>query len=122
MGRVIRIGASGALTDTAGILGPTPNGAAPVPIDAESPKPTYPSLARQGVNFARALAKWAAEGAETRTAEEINELLVICQNCPSKAYDPKGEACMLCGCPVKAAGAWRNKLAMKTEKCPKGHW
>lgn len=105
------------MSDTAGILGPSPEGQ-----PTQQAAPSYPTLAQQGANFGQAVARWVGGGAPTRTAEEITELVAICRACPSGEYDANQERCMACGCPVRAAGAWRNKLAMRTERCPRGHW
>lgn len=81
-----------------------------------------PSLASQGIHFAGALVKWVASGRPTRSEEEINALLEICQGC--EFYEPEKEVCLKCGCcngkPDK--GKWLNKVAWATEKCPVGKW
>lgn len=101
------------ITDTAGIVGPTPDGAEPI---------QYPSTARQVANATTAKTKWYAAGSPKRTAEEVAELRVICEACPSGAYDAEQDRCRACGCPLKSRTVWEGKLAMATESCPRGHW
>lgn len=85
------------------------------------PRQDMPSLAKQGVHFAAALIKWMGSGMQTRTPEEIDALLAICVAC--EHYDAERERCTKCGCcSSKQPRAWRNKLAMASEKCPVGKW
>lgn len=81
----------------------------------------YPSGVAQAAKFAAALIKWARAGLPTRTPEEIEERLVICQACPH--FDGKQERCRKCGCCLGGQrSGWRNKLAYATEECPIGKW
>lgn len=77
---------------------------------------------RRVVRFGVALWRWWRGGFKRRTDAEIEELLAICQDCPSDMHDAERSSCKACGCPVAAPGRWRNKLAFATETCPRGHW
>lgn len=110
--RTIHIGQQGAITDTAGELGPTPDGAEPV-------KPTYPKPIRQVVNYSTAMARWIKAGKPRRTAEEQQRIKSICQACP--IYDATQDRCRACGCYL-SSGNVAGKIEMATESCPKGHW
>lgn len=121
MARTLRIGAGGNVkSDTAGILAPPPS-AGRRSAEAVAP-PQLPSVVVRGANFGKAVVRWARGGWATRSADEVNALLKVCHACPSGLYNASRESCAACGCPVRAAGNWRNKLALRTESCPRGHW
>ncbi len=83
-------------------------------------------------HWAQALAKWTRAGFPKRSQAEVRQCLAICVQCenfvPAKSNCTgttcrmkTGGRCKLCGCGVKSGGlAIFNKLAMKTEGCPKG--
>ena len=76
-----------------------------------------PPLMVRGINFASAMARWAMRGFKTRTQEEIDERLAICQGC--EFY--QNETCTKCGCACNESG-WINKIALATESCPEKKW
>jgi hypothetical protein len=80
--------------------------------------PSLPPLMIRGINFASAMIRWAGAGFPTRTKREISKLLAICQSCEHL----KDNHCQLCGCPCNENNQLRNKLALKSEKCPIGRW
>jgi hypothetical protein len=77
-----------------------------------------PPLHIRGWNFAGAMARWAGEGFQRRTQDEIDERLAICQACPHLVNDH----CSLCGCKCVATNQVVNKLALKGQECPIGKW
>ena len=82
-----------------------------------------PSLGTQLTGYAAAVSRWLAAGAPKRSDEEVDDLLAICQACPTGRYDASRGACSKCGCKVNASSwAILNKLRMATESCPDGHW
>ncbi|MCS7226534.1 MAG: hypothetical protein NZ821_06025, partial [Gloeomargarita sp. SKYB31] len=71
------------------------------------------------MNYSQALLRWFAAGRPTRPPEEIQRILAICQAC--EFY--RDGHCTVCGCRVTGdEQAWKNKIAMATETCPKGKW
>lgn len=69
--------------------------------------------------YAQAVTRHLLTGCETRTDEEVSELLNLCRNCESY----RAETCTVCGCRINSGkSAFANKLRMKTQKCPKGKW
>lgn len=70
-------------------------------------------------NYARAVTRHILTGCETRTDEEVSELLNICRTCDHY----QNGTCSVCGCRINSGkSAFANKLRMKTQKCPKGKW
>ncbi|HOM19215.1 MAG TPA: hypothetical protein PLQ00_17930, partial [Thermoguttaceae bacterium] len=98
-------------------LNPRPQ---PRPIHQDQSAPAGPpGMFRQAVNYSKAVLHWFAAGRPTRPPEEIERILAICQACQ---YYKDGQ-CHVCGCRVTGdPAAWRNKIAMATETCPKGKW
>lgn len=84
------------------------------------PQPEPPPLWVRGINLATALFRWTAAGFPTRSADEIEERLAICQACPLF----RDGVCthQLCGCNVGDPEQLLNKLSLRTEKCPEGRW
>lgn len=79
----------------------------------------FPPLLKQARNYARAVTEHVASGMETRTDEEVINLLQICELCE----DYQDGRCRVCGCRVSAEkNAFANKLRMKSQKCPRGLW
>lgn len=71
--------------------------------------------------YAQAVTRHLLTGCETRTDEEVEELLRICQTCPR--FDHTREVCTRCGCVInKHKNALRNKLRMKSQHCPEKKW
>ena len=69
--------------------------------------------------YAQAVTRHLLTGCETRTDEEVSDLLNLCRNCESY----RAETCTVCGCRINSGkSAFANKLRMKTQKCPKGKW
>ncbi len=87
-------------------------------VDAALPPIEPPPLIVRGVNFAMAMARWAAAGLPRRSQAEIDERLAICQSCEFYA----NHVCSRCGCACVEQNQVINKLALATEKCPEGRW
>jgi hypothetical protein len=88
-----------------------------------------PSLLEKAFNFGEALTRHIGDGLKTRTTEEINELLVICQGgrgsdgvLREKCEHFINGACNQCGCPIRQSKKFFNKLAWRSEHCPVGKW
>lgn len=80
-----------------------------------------PSLARQAINYTKAVVKHIATGAKTCTDEEVEERLKICQSCDFFNLDK--QYCKLCGCNCNTSKSpFVNKLRMQSQKCPRGKW
>lgn len=76
--------------------------------------------------------QWLDAGFDlTKVEKEVQELrFLICQNCPSKQYDPVDKRCLDCGCPnmdfktslkydpIKSGTIGKRTLV----SCPKNHW
>ena len=89
------------------------------PCESHSTQP--PPIMTQAKNYARAVARWAADGFKARSEEEIARLYAICLECPE--FDRQNQRCLVCGCRVGTEkNPIRNKLAMPTERCPRGKW
>lgn len=83
--------------------------------------PHSPTLLERAQRYAAALWRHAADGLRITSPDELARRLAICQNCPSGEFD--GAGCRVCGCPVNSTeNSLRNKLAMASEACPRGHW
>ncbi len=79
----------------------------------------FPPLLKQARNYAKAVTEHVASGMQTRTDEEVINLLQICETC-EKYSDGR---CTVCGCRVSSEkNAFANKLRMKSQKCPEGRW
>ncbi len=74
------------------------------------------------IQYVQALARWIAAGRPVRSDWEV--MSIHAQYChPCADYDTEREVCTVCGCKARRGGmAVRNKLKMKTEICPLGHW
>ena len=82
-----------------------------------------PSLPDKAKHWAAAVVRWCAAGCPVRSKELQEACRLTCQGCPSDQFDPKKEACKVCGCSVKKSRfAIRDKVAMATEVCHKDHW
>ena len=80
-----------------------------------------PSLPRRIAHYAHAVKNFVVSGSPTRTNEEVERLLVICQSCEN--YNSARQSCSLCGCRcTNNRLALLNKLRMATESCPVGRW
>jgi len=81
-----------------------------------------PGLIVLGINYTRAIARWISEGRPIRDAEEITRIFhEICSPCPY--FNEVRQTCKICGCRTRRSGsALMNKIAMKTESCPKQQW
>lgn len=98
-------------------------------VEAEDPSKVYascpgsprkfPPLLKQVKNYAKAMTKHIATGMETRTDEDVIQLLEICEACENY----KDGRCAVCGCRLSSgSNAFTNKLRMKSQACPKGKW
>ena len=84
---------------------------------------TGPTLTDKAKHYAAAVVHWCAAGCPVRSPQLQEACRVTCQGCPSDQFDPETETCKVCGCSVrKSLLAVRDKVAMATEDCPKGHW
>ena len=81
-----------------------------IPNKLEIPKQKKPSVVMMGIHFAKAMTKWIRAGVPVVSKEEYIERRQVCAKC----HD--GRACPVCGCQLWA------KVALETEKCPKGKW
>lgn len=99
-------------------------------VEAEDPAKVYavcpgaprklPSIIRQVAHYAEAVAHHVATGMETRTDEEVINILQICETCDQYTEDHR---CAVCGCNLSTAkNAFSNKLRMKSQHCPRGLW
>ncbi|HBH54944.1 MAG TPA: hypothetical protein DDY91_23935 [Planctomycetaceae bacterium] len=83
--------------------------------------PHFAELLQRAQSYGTALLKHAADGLRVSSREVISQRLAICRECPSGEWD--GVGCKACGCPVSGSeNSLRNKLAMASEECPRGHW
>lgn len=79
----------------------------------------FPPLLKQAKNYAKAVTEHVKSGMETRTDEEVIQLLEICEACDR--YE--NGRCLVCGCRLSASkSAFSNKLRMKSQACPLGRW
>jgi hypothetical protein len=76
----------------------------------DQPAPSYPPIAEQAANAAKAAGRFVASGLKTVDKAEYERRLAICKACDQ--YDAKQARCVLCGCRTKY------KLRMATESCP----
>ncbi len=72
--------------------------------------PSYPAMAVQARNLARAFRDWAMDGFRRVGDDELTRRLAICATCPE--WEPIEGRCRQCGC----YGAWKARLA--SEHCP----
>jgi hypoxanthine phosphoribosyltransferase len=78
-----------------------------------------PNIFKKALNYAAAVVKHVASGAQTAPPDEIERRFNICKQCPFF----NGHACTICGCSVgREPNAWRNKIAMLSQECPIGKW
>jgi len=77
--------------------------------------------AEHAIKYAAALLRWIAAGRPTRTAGEVAEIVVICEQC--QHYEAGSGRCKVCGCKVHTPGMIvLSKAALGTERCPKDKW
>lgn len=78
-----------------------------------------PSLIKQAAHYAEAVTRHVATGMQTRTDEEVINLLQICETCEHFSEN----RCTICGCRLNnSKNAFVNKLRMKSQSCPEGKW
>lgn len=98
-------------------------------VEAEDPAKVYatcpgeprkfPPILKQVKTYAKAVTRHITTGMETRTDEEVINLLQICEVCENY-LDGR---CAICGCRLSASkSAFSNKLRMKSQSCPLGRW
>lgn len=78
----------------------------------ESSKKALPPLKDKAIHYFKSLTKHAFNGFGDADESLKNKRFELCILCP----DRNGEACSLCGCPVKEKGSWAS------EKCDAGKW
>lgn len=80
-----------------------------------------PGIVKRGMNYGRAMTRWAKAGYPTRTQDEIDALLKICHACDQ--FNHAEQACAKCGCNInRQQSGWKNKLSAATEACPLKKW
>lgn len=80
-----------------------------------------PGPVKRAARYSKAVARWIAAGRPTRSQDEIDALLAICQGC--EHFNADASACRRCGCNLNnQRSGLTNKLAMATEHCPLGKW
>ena len=63
--------------------------------------------------------KWKKFDKPIRTQREIDELFIICNDCENyQKVDEVHGSCSICKCGIKKTGAFLNKLAWGTTRCP----
>ena len=76
---------------------------------------------QKAVHYATAVVTHIATGAKTRTDEEVEQLLAICQQC--EKYNALKGYCRVCGCKCNnLKNAFLNKLRMESQHCPEKKW
>jgi len=80
-----------------------------------------PSLGKQLRNYLKALRRWIKAGRPVRDDREVARILdTVCGQC--RHFNEVG-SCNVCGCRLAKEGpAFRSKVRMETEKCPKDKW
>lgn len=87
-------------------------------IFAECPAAKLPQKIK---NYAKAVVQHVFTGMETRTDEEVSNILEICKQC--EHFNSNNNSCRICGCRCnRNKSAFTNKLRMKSQQCPKGKW
>jgi hypothetical protein len=82
-------------------------------------KPKLPSLPKMAWNYAKAIAKHVATGAELAGEEEIQARLDVCALCDQRAAN----RCAVCGCFLDEGPDGREGKALwKESVCPLGKW
>lgn len=78
---------------------------------------TVPPLTKRAVKFAKAMVNWATSGFKTRSKEEVDRIMDICEGCEyfSGENSPFKVGCKKCGCSSK-------KVYLATESCPVNKW
>ena len=77
--------------------------------------------AEDAKHWSVALAKWTAAGFPTRTDEEVEYIVWICEACDD--YKADEQRCRICRCGVSTKGmAIFNKARLGTEHCDKAKW
>ncbi len=80
-----------------------------------------PGMLRRAVHYASAVGKWVVSGMPRRTEAQIERIFEVCREC--EQYDSEAKICRKCGCLAnRSQNAWRNKIAMRTERCPLKKW
>ncbi len=98
-------------------------------LPAQQPALTPPPPVRTRVrNYLTAREKWIAAGKPLRDDVEKRKLYDICLQCPSGEYREgpfpllAPGMCAVCGCGLHPERNVANKIAWRTEDCPRGHW
>lgn len=82
-------------------------------------EPALPSLAKQAVNFGRAVVAETiavTKGTPVLPTEEAQRRLSICQQNTCGEYRESDGRCAACGCVIRSKTRWRS------QGCPKGYW
>lgn len=82
---------------------------------------TKPSQARRAWNFGLASIRHLFTGAGTRSDEEIERIIQICQTCPSGMFNGRTCESLKCGCTLDRRKHF-SKIAWESEHCPEDHW
>lgn len=86
-----------------------------------SPHGEQPSAARRVVNFGVAAVRHFFSGNGTRSDQEIEQILEVCQTCPTNRFNGKYCESIECGCYLSKK-TYFSKIAWDSEHCPDGHW
>jgi len=69
--------------------------------------------------YEQAVKTWVAAGSPTRSQEEIDAILAICNSCEHFRKGKLRNSCAVCGCSLnRFPNGLVNKIAMATECCP----
>lgn len=77
---------------------------------------SLPSRWQMLKNLVEAVKDVITDGAETRSAEEVEAALKVCAGCPHLIVNQWGGRCGKCGCKASF------KVKLKAWKCPIGKW
>jgi hypothetical protein len=81
---------------------------------------------RRILRFFLAIIKWCLSGFRIRTQREMLKIYKICNQCED--FLPRGgdfvgyDKCNRCGCNLHYKNKVANKIALRSEHCPKGLW
>ena len=82
-----------------------------------SEKPVYPPTSRMIKGLLREAVRYAKSGFKTRTQEEMEEVIAICEQCDFYVLVTRfGPRCSRCGCHMNIKRWWI------TSYCPKEKW
>lgn len=92
-----------------------------ITVTGRSPHGVQPSAARRVMNFGLAAIRHFFSGQGTRTDDEIERILEICNACPSGLFNGSYCESLKCGCFLNKKKHF-SKIAWASEHCPEAHW